>query len=61
MYEPEGSLHLADARFEAVDERRTRVSGARWQPALSPTIKIEGAGSGWESAPSSWQDPAIPR
>ena len=41
--EPEGVLHLDGARYEAVDERRVRVSGARWQAAPLPSVKIEGA------------------
>ena len=41
--EPEGTLHIDDARYEAVDEHRTRVSGSRWEPATQFTIKIEGA------------------
>ncbi len=43
VQEPEGTLHLAEARFEALDERRVRVSGARWTHAKQPTIKLEGA------------------
>lgn len=41
--EPEGVLHLDEARYEAVDERRVRVSGARWEAAARPSVKIEGA------------------
>jgi Acyclic terpene utilisation family protein AtuA len=41
--EPEGVLHLDSAHYEAIDERRTRVTGARWQPALTPSVKIEAA------------------
>lgn len=41
--EPEGVLHLENARFEAVDERRCRVSGGRWAPARQLSVKIEGA------------------
>jgi hypothetical protein len=41
--EPEGVLHLEDSRFEAVDERRCRVSGGRWVPARQLSVKIEGA------------------
>lgn len=42
---PDGTLHLADARYEALDGRRVRVSGARWEAAQGPVrIKIEGAG-----------------
>lgn len=43
IIEPEGRVDLTHARYEAVDERRTRVSGARWEPAAEPTIKLEGA------------------
>jgi len=43
VIEPEGVLHLGDSKFEAVDERRCRVSGARWVPAKQFTVKIEGA------------------
>lgn len=41
--EPGGTLHLQSARYEAVDERRTHVSGARFTPRPRPTLKIEGA------------------
>jgi hypothetical protein len=41
--EPEGVLHLAEARYEAVNERSVRVSGARWETAVRPSVKIEGA------------------
>jgi hypothetical protein len=41
--EPEGTLYLDTARYEAVDERRCRVSGGRWVPARVATVKIEGA------------------
>ncbi len=43
VHEPEGMLDLAAARYVAIDERRTRVSGARWQPSSDPMIKLEGA------------------
>jgi hypothetical protein len=43
VYEPEGTLHTDDARYEAVDEHRCRISGARWEPATQFTVKIEGA------------------
>ena len=41
--EPSGTVDLSAARYEAVDERRTRVSGARWIPASELTVKLEGA------------------
>ena len=43
VHEPEGTLHTDDARYEAVDEHRCRISGARWDPAQQFTVKIEGA------------------
>ena len=43
VYEPEGVLHVGEARFDAVDARRTRVSGARWETADQYTVKIEGS------------------
>lgn len=41
--EPEGAVRLENAVYEAVDERRVRVSGARWEPAAQVTVKVEGA------------------
>ena len=43
MQEPDGTLDLTHACYEAVDDRRTRVSGAVWRYTVSPTIKLEGA------------------
>jgi hypothetical protein len=44
VVEPGGTVDLRDCRYEAVDDRRVRVSGSRWQPADTYTLKIEGAG-----------------
>ncbi|MFM9940962.1 MAG: acyclic terpene utilization AtuA family protein [Hyphomicrobiaceae bacterium] len=41
--EPEGVLYLENSKFEAVDERRCRVSGGRWVPTKQLSVKIEGA------------------
>ena len=43
IIEPEGRAELHEARYEAIDERRTRISGATWTPAPHVTIKIEGS------------------
>lgn len=43
VYEPEGRLDLSAAQYVAVDERRTRVTGARWEPSADPCVKLEGA------------------
>ena len=42
FYEPEGMIDLKDSEFEQISERRVRVSGSRFVPAETPTIKIEG-------------------
>ena len=43
VYEPEGTLHTDSARYQALDEHRCHISGARWEPATQFTVKIEGA------------------
>jgi hypothetical protein len=43
VQEPDGTLDLSLADYQAVDDRRTRVSGARWRDTTQPTIKLEGA------------------
>ena len=43
MQEPDGTLDLSRAHYEAVDDRRARVSGAAWRDTTQPTIKLEGA------------------
>ncbi len=41
--EPGGTLDLRSARYQAEDERRTRVAGARFTARAQPTLKVEGA------------------
>jgi hypothetical protein len=43
VQEPDGTLDLAQATYVAVDDRRTRVTGAAWRDTAAPTIKLEGA------------------
>lgn len=43
VIEPEGVLNTESARYEALDDHRCRVAGARWEPATRFTVKIEGA------------------
>ena len=43
LQDPDGTLDLTHARYEPVDDRRTRVSGATWTDTTHPTIKLEGA------------------
>jgi len=40
---PGGALHLANARYEALDNRRTRVSGGVFVPTNKYSVKLEGA------------------
>jgi hypothetical protein len=43
MREPSGTLDVTDARYEAIDERRVRITGSRF--TTEPyTMKLEGAG-----------------
>jgi hypothetical protein len=56
--EPEGVLLVRSARYEEVDDRRTRVSGAQWIPASRPTVKLEGSVRVGEGAPSCCAAPA---
>src|SRR6202158_3293375 len=42
VHEPEGRLHLARATYRTIDDRRTRVVGARWEDAREHWVKIEG-------------------
>ncbi len=43
VHEPDGVLDVSAARFEAVDARRVRVSGATWTEARQRSIKVEGS------------------
>jgi hypothetical protein len=48
--EPGGVLDTKDCRFEAVSDRAVRVSGMRWQPADTYTVKLEGVEhAGWRA------------
>src|SRR3984957_13724914 len=45
LAEPGGVLDVTDAQYRALDERRVRVTGSRWE--IKPyTMKLEGAGGG---------------
>lgn len=41
---PAGALDMRNCRYEAVDDRRTRVTGFTFTPAAAPRVKLEGAG-----------------
>jgi hypothetical protein len=43
MREPAGTLVVTDATYTALDERRVRVEGSRFEMADQHTIKLEGA------------------
>lgn len=43
IVEPEGTCHVGAAHYEALDDRRTRVTGSRWEKAARLTIKLEGS------------------
>src|SRR5690606_41102655 len=50
LFRSAGSLDLREIRYEAIDERRTRVTVPRFIEAPRPTIKLEGAGKVGERA-----------
>lgn len=43
VLEPSGTLDTTDAQYEALDDRTVRVSGARFHPAETYSLKLEGA------------------
>lgn len=43
IHEPCGRVDLREVTYTAIDGRRTRVSGARFEPATGLRIKLEGA------------------
>lgn len=43
IHEPSGRVDLSDVTYTAMDARRTRVSGARFERAAKQAIKLEGA------------------
>lgn len=43
IHEPAGSVDLSAVRYVALDDRRTRVTGARFIPSPAPRVKLEGA------------------
>jgi hypothetical protein len=45
LAEPGGILDVTDAQYVAIDERRVRVAGSRWEQKPY-TMKLEGAGGG---------------
>lgn len=43
LVEPPGVLDTSAARYVAIDERRVRVTGSRFDRAAKPTVKLEGS------------------
>ena len=43
LIESSGVLDLSAAEYEPLDQRRVRVTGSRFEPAIKYTIKLEGA------------------
>jgi hypothetical protein len=43
MREPSGTLDTSHATYRAIDGRRVRVEGSRFEPAAQYTVKLEGA------------------
>ncbi|MBS0321990.1 MAG: acyclic terpene utilization AtuA family protein [Proteobacteria bacterium] len=43
LVESSGTLDLTHADYEALDDRRVRVRGSRFEPATTYTVKLEGA------------------
>ena len=63
LVESSGALDLTAATYEAIDERRVRVRGSRFEPAQRYTVKLEGAElAGYQSVViGSIRDPYIIR
>lgn len=45
VVEPGGKLELSQCHYDAIDERRVRVTGSRWIKSPTYTIKLEGVRS----------------
>ena len=43
LHEPGGHLDARGAEYDALDERRVRISGSRWVASDAYTVKLEGA------------------
>ena len=43
LHEPDGTLDASEATYIALDDRRVRVEGSKWEPAIVTTIKLEGS------------------
>ena len=61
LVECSGTVDLTDSQYEAVTERKVRVSGSRFEPAARYTVKLEGAElAGYQSVViGSVRDPLI--
>jgi hypothetical protein len=50
LYEPGGALQVQQSVYQAVDDKRVRVTGSVWQKSDTYTVKLEGArAAGYQS------------
>lgn len=42
IYEPDGEINLENSKFEQIDERTVRITGASFKEAKTKTLKLEG-------------------
>ena len=42
LVEPGGVIHTENSSYEAVDQRRVRITGTQWVPSEQYTVKLEG-------------------
>ena len=42
IYEPDGEINLQDTTYEQVNDRRVRIKGSKFTPAINKTLKLEG-------------------
>jgi len=61
MREPSGTLDTSHAAYRALDARRVRVEGSRFEPAAQHTVKLEGSAlAGFETLlPAGIRDPQV--
>ncbi|WP_424927691.1 acyclic terpene utilization AtuA family protein [Amaricoccus tamworthensis] len=43
LFEPGGHLDVTEAKYQAKDDRSVRVTGSKWVPSDTYTVKLEGA------------------
>jgi len=43
LYEPGGALQVAQSKYQALDDKKVRVTGSTWEVSEHYTVKLEGA------------------